>query len=105
MRVLESGSTMDDYQPHTKPRGGKVKSIKLLTKEKFKQLHLDFAKAMHDGPARFCPYDRYPKAPAEVPASGVLSLTEGSTAEKGHWLLGDCLDKIVQIIRQEFSTS
>jgi len=78
-----------------------VKDMKLLTKEKFIQLRLDFAKAMHDGPARFCPYDRYPKPPAEVPASGVLSLTEGSTAEKGHWLLGE----IVQIIRQAFSTS
>ena len=70
MRVLESGSTTDDYQLHTNSGGGEVKSIKLLTKEKFKQLRLDFAKAMHDGPARACPYSRYLKAPAEVPDRG-----------------------------------
>ena len=65
---------------------------------------VDLTKAMHDGPAKFRPYDRYPEPPAEVPASGVLSLTEGSTAEKGNWLLGDCLEKIVQIVQHEFST-
>lgn len=64
---------------------------------------VDLGKAIHDGPAKFRPYDRYPEAPAEVPASGVLSLTEGSTAEKGNWLIGDCLEKIVQIVRHEFS--
>jgi len=66
---------------------------------------VDLAKALHDGPAKFRPYDRYPEPPDEVPASGVLSLTEGSTAEKGNWLLGDCLEKIVQIVRHEFSTN
>lgn len=66
---------------------------------------VDLTKALHDGPARFRPYDRYPVPPDEVPASGVLSLTEGSTAEKGNWLLGHCLEKIVQIVRHEFFTN
>lgn len=66
---------------------------------------VDLAKAIHDGPAMFRPYDRYPNPPAEIPASGVLSLTEGATAEKGNWLLEDCLEKIVQIAKDEFSAN
>lgn len=66
---------------------------------------VDLSKALHDGPAKFRPYDRYPKPPAEVPGSGVLSLTEGSSAEKGSWLLDDCLEKIVQIVADEFSAN
>lgn len=58
--------------------------------------------ATHDGPAVFLPYDRYPKPPVEVPPSGVLSLTEGSTAEKGEWLLADCEAGIIAAIRREF---
>ena len=50
---------------------------------------VDLGKALHDGPAQFKPYDRYPRPAAEVPPSGVLSLTEGSSAEKGRWLLDD----------------
>jgi len=63
---------------------------------------VDLSQALHDGPASFLPYDRYPKPPAEVPASGVLSLTEGSSAEKGEWLLKDCVDGIVDIVNREF---
>lgn len=58
--------------------------------------------ALHDGPASFLPYDRYPKQPNEVPPSGVLSLTEGSSAEKGEWLLQDCENGIVEIVNREF---
>ena len=64
---------------------------------------VDLSKALHDGPARFPPYDRYPVPPAEVPASGVLSLTAGSSAEKGNWLLADCEERIAEIARNEFS--
>jgi creatinine amidohydrolase len=60
-------------------------------------------KALNDGPARFRPYDRFPVPPVEVPPSGVLSLTEGSSAEKGEWLLADCVDRIVDIANEEFS--
>lgn len=41
---------------------------------------VDLEKAAHDGPARFLPYERYPRPFDEVPASGVLPLTEGSAA-------------------------
>ncbi len=64
---------------------------------------VDLSRAAHDGPARFRPYDRYPRPCDEVPPSGVLSLTAGSTAEKGEWLLADCEAGIVQIIHREFS--
>ena len=63
---------------------------------------VDLSKALNDGPARFLPYDRYPKPCDEVPPSGVLSLTEGSSAEKGEWLLADCAAGIVEIIQREF---
>ena len=41
--------------------------------------------------------------PVEVPPSGVLSLTAGSSAEKGNWLLADCVGRMVEIAREEFS--
>lgn len=63
---------------------------------------VDLSKALNDGPASFLPYDRYPKPCDEVPPSGVLSLTEGSSAEKGEWLLADCEAGIVEIILREF---
>ncbi len=60
-------------------------------------------KAAHDGPARFKPYDRFPGPVAEVPASGVLSLTEGSSAEKGRWLLADAINGIERAVVDEFN--
>jgi creatinine amidohydrolase len=59
--------------------------------------------ALHDGPARFKPYDRFPSPPGEAPPSGVLSLTGGSSAEKGRWLLDDVVAGIERAVRQEFS--
>jgi creatinine amidohydrolase len=64
---------------------------------------VDLSKATHDGPAAFLPYDRYPKPCDEVPASGVLSLTEGSSAQKGEWLLSDCTAAIATILQREFN--
>lgn len=64
---------------------------------------VDLDKALHDGPARFKPYDRYPRPAEGVPPSGVLSLTEGSSAEKGRWLLADCETRIAEIVKREFS--
>lgn len=64
---------------------------------------VDLDRALHDGPAAFKPYDRHPKPAEEVPPSGVLSLTEGSTAEKGEWLLSDCENRIIDIVRSEFN--
>ena len=62
---------------------------------------VDLSKALDDGPAQFKPYDRYPLPPNEVPPSGVLSLTEGSSAEKGRWLIDDAVAGIVEAIREE----
>ncbi|SDX74325.1 creatininase [Allgaiera indica] len=63
---------------------------------------VDLSRAIHDGPACFLPYDRYPRPAEEVPSSGVLSLTQGSSAEKGEWLLADCAAGIVEMIEREF---
>ena len=63
---------------------------------------VDLSKALNDGPAKFLPYDRYPRPPNEVPPSGVLSLTKGSTAEKGTWLLDDCHEQILEMAKREF---
>ena len=64
---------------------------------------VDLTRSLNDGPASFLPYDRYPRQPDEVPPSGVLSLTEGSSAEKGEWLLADCENGIVEIVEREFA--
>ncbi len=63
---------------------------------------VDPAKALHDGPAHFKPYDRYPRPTDNVPPSGVLSLTEGASAQKGQWLLDDCHAGILAMLRNEF---
>lgn len=63
---------------------------------------VELDKALHDGPASFEPYDRYPKPANGVPPSGVLSLTAGSSAEKGNWLLSDCETRLTEIVRREF---
>lgn len=63
---------------------------------------VELSEALHDGPARFKPYDRFPGPVAEVPASGVLSETKGATAEKGQWLLADAADGIKQAVAEEF---
>ncbi|MBN2741194.1 MAG: creatininase [Rhodobacteraceae bacterium] len=65
---------------------------------------VDLSKARHDGPAAFLPYyDRFPKPCAEVPPSGVLSLTEGSSAENGELLLADCVAGITAAAAREFN--
>lgn len=63
---------------------------------------VDLSRALHDGPASFGPYDRFPRPNDGLPPSGVLSLTEGSTAEKGEWMLADCQAKLLEIIAKEF---
>ena len=63
---------------------------------------VDLAAALHDGPARFKPYDRYPGPNADVPPSGVLSLTAGSSSETGEWLLADIVGGIEGAMRGEF---
>lgn len=66
---------------------------------------VDLSRALHDGPAAFHPYDRFPSPPLEVPASGVLSMTEGSSAEKGEWLIADVVARLSKIINEEFEAN
>ena len=63
---------------------------------------VDLDRALNDGPAHFKRYDRYPVPPDDVPPSGVLSMTEGSTAEKGRWLVADAATGIEKAVCEEF---
>ena len=65
---------------------------------------VDLSQAANDGPARFKPYDTFPGPVREVPPSGVLSLTEGSSAEKGQWLLNDAIAGTKRAVDTEFGT-
>ncbi|WP_293343612.1 creatininase [Parvibaculum sp.] len=64
---------------------------------------VDMSKIPNDGPAEFPKFDRYPTPPGLVPASGVLARAQGSTAEKGEWLLTDHVNLITEAISAEFS--
>lgn len=66
---------------------------------------VDLAQALDDGPARFKPYDVFPGPVPEVPPSGVLSETRGSSAEKGRWLLDDIIDGVQQAMKEQFTLS
>lgn len=96
--------TLDRVFPNGYP-GIELEHASVLETSMMLALRPDLVKldeALNDGPAAFLPYDRYPRQAEEVPRSGVLSLTEGSSAEKGEWLLGDCEEGIVQIVNREF---
>jgi creatinine amidohydrolase len=56
-----------------------------------------------DGPAVFPTYDRHPVRPDMVPKSGVLARAQGSSAEKGNWLIDDHVALIAKAVRTEFS--
>ncbi len=64
---------------------------------------VDLSSAVHDGPAKFVRYERYGVATPEVPASGVLSMTEGSSAEKGNWLIDDVVEGLTAAVVREFA--
>lgn len=55
-----------------------------------------------DGPAEFPPYDRWPTPEGFGPASGVLALAQGSSAEKGNWLLDDHVALMAAAVKKEF---
>lgn len=63
---------------------------------------VEIDKAPTDGPAKFPPYDRFPVPPGFVPASGVLAVAQGSTPEKGQWLMDDHVALISAAVRKEF---
>jgi creatinine amidohydrolase len=64
---------------------------------------VDMEKVPSDGPAKFPTYDRTPVWPDLVPPSGVLARAQGSTAEKGGWLIDDHVRLITDAVRREFN--
>jgi creatinine amidohydrolase len=63
---------------------------------------VEMDKVPSDGPAKFPTYDRTPVRPGFVPASGVLARAQGSTAEKGQWLMDDHVELITRAVKEEF---
>ncbi|MFC5068678.1 creatininase [Flaviflagellibacter deserti] len=63
---------------------------------------VDMSKIPSDGPAKFPTYDKFPIPDGFVPASGVLARAQGSTAEKGQWLMDDHVELITKAVRIEF---
>ena len=63
---------------------------------------VDMSLVPSDGPAKFPAYDRWPVPHGFGPASGVLAVAHGSTAEKGSWLMDDHVALMTKAIRAEF---
>ena len=63
---------------------------------------VDMSLVPSDGPAKFPTYDRWPVPHGFGPASGVLAIAHGSTAEKGNWLMDDHVALMTKAIRAEF---
>jgi creatinine amidohydrolase len=63
---------------------------------------VDMSRVPSDGPAKFPTYDRWPIPEGFGPASGVLAVAHGSTAEKGSWLIDDHVALMTKAIRAEF---
>lgn len=55
-----------------------------------------------DGPAKFPTYDKTPVPEGFGPASGVLARAQGSSAEKGQWLMDDHVRLISAAVHKEF---
>lgn len=63
---------------------------------------VDMTKVPSDGPATFPTYDRHPVPKGFGPASGVLAVAHGSSAERGGWLMDDHVALIAAAVRKEF---
>ncbi|WP_048305529.1 creatininase [Halomonas sp. PR-M31] len=55
---------------------------------------VDMDKAVHVEPATFPPFDVFPSDPSWVAESGTLSSPVDATAEKGRWILDECIEGI-----------
>jgi creatinine amidohydrolase len=64
---------------------------------------VEMEKVPSDGPAKFPTYDRTPVPPNLVPASGVLAVAHGSTADNGQLLMDDYVALISVALRAEFA--
>jgi len=98
-------STLDRLFPDGFP-GTELEHASLLETSLMMLLRPDLVeidKAPSDGPAKFPSYDRFP-VPADfgLPPSGVLAVAQGSTAEKGGWLMADHVALMSKAIRKEF---
>ncbi|MFC7053282.1 creatininase [Hansschlegelia quercus] len=63
---------------------------------------VEMDKVPSDGPAQFPTYDIWPTPRGFGPASGVLAVAHGSSAEKGQWLMDDHVALITAAVRKEF---
>jgi len=98
-------STLDKLFPDGFP-GTELEHASLLETSLMMLLRPDLVeidKAPTDGPAKFPNYDRFP-VPADfgLPPSGVLAVAQGSSAEKGGWLMADHVALMSKAIRKEF---
>ncbi|MDX5378655.1 MAG: creatininase [Halomonas sp.] len=55
---------------------------------------VDMSKVVEVPPAEFPPYDVFPPDPSWVASSGTLSSPAKATAQKGEWILDECIEKI-----------
>ena len=97
-------ATLDKLFPDGFP-GAELEHASMLETSLMLRLSPDLVemdKAPSDGPARFPSYDVWPTPKGFVPASGVLAVAKGATAEKGGWLLADHVALITEAVRAEF---
>lgn len=97
-------ATLDRLFPNGFP-GTELEHASLLETSLMLLLRPDLVEmdlAPTDGPAKFPTYDRYPVPDGFVPASGVLAVAQGSTAEKGGWLMADHIELLSAAVRKEF---
>ena len=99
-------STLDRLFPDGFP-GTELEHASLLETSLMLLLRPDLValeKAPSDGPAKFPTYDMQP-LPGDfgLPASGVLAVAHGASAEKGGWLMDDHVELISAAIRKEFA--
>ncbi|MET0312891.1 MAG: creatininase [Hansschlegelia sp.] len=64
---------------------------------------VEMDKVPSDGPAKFPTYDKWPTPEGFGPASGVLAVAHGSSAEKGQWLMDDHVALISAAVKKEFA--
>ena len=97
-------ATLDKLFPEGFP-GTELEHASLLETSLMLLLRPDLVemdKVPSDGPAKFPTYDKTPVPEGFGPASGVLARAQGSSAEKGQWLMDDHVRLISAAVRKEF---
>jgi creatinine amidohydrolase len=96
--------TLDRLFPHGFP-GTELEHASLLETSLMLLLRpelVDMARVPDDGPATFPTYDRWPVPEGFGPVSGVLARADGSSAEKGGWLMDDHVALLTAAVTKEF---